>query len=192
MTTFDSRFPTLFHVTDCAALAGITQHGLISAERLCGLLGAHADLGENRRRWCMLDTPVGRATLRRQGMSDAALRSRLDPSITLDAWRRFINAQVFLFPTRKAALDLLRAEPARAQTIIAFTTSALRQAGCVLRFCRFNNGFIDRSPPDGRRLRHYEDYRLTDGWAPRTPIHEIVIEGGIPPTVRFDVTIPPE
>lgn len=192
MTTFATRFPTLFHVTDCAALPGIAQHGLLSAERLHAVLGARGDLGANRKDWCTLDTPSGRATLRRQGIPDVALRSRLDPDITLDAWRRFINAQVFLCPTRTEAMRLLRAEPSRAQTIIAFTRSSLLEAGCALRFCPFNNGYIDRSPIHRRRLRHFKDYRQINTWRPGTPIREIVTEGGIPKTVRFDVTILPD
>lgn len=189
MTAFHASFPTLFHVTDRAALPGIARHGLLSAERLCTIFGVNGDLGENRDAWRSLATQAGHAVLRRQGMRDAALRSRLDPSITLGEWRRFINAQVFLCPTRAAALALRRAEPGRDQVILACTTAALTEAGCVLRFCAFNNGYVDRSPAHRRRLRSHADYRPVSAWAPGTPIREVVIQEAIPVAVRFEPII---
>ncbi|RYJ01242.1 MAG: hypothetical protein EON47_11380 [Acetobacteraceae bacterium] len=144
---FAARFPLLFHVTERSALPSIARHGLLSAAGLARLLGATPDLGANRGGWTRLATPAGEALLRRQGMPDAALASRLDPAIALADWRRFINAQVFLFPAEAAAWRLLRAEPGRDQAVLAFPTAALLAAGCALCVCRFNNGFIDRSPP---------------------------------------------
>jgi len=185
-TPFVARFPLLFHVTDRAALPGIARHGLMSAERLCAWLGADGDLGANRAAWRSLETPAGRATLRRQGMPDAALRSRLDPAIGLAEWRGFINAHAFLCVRRTDAQHLLRAEPGRDQAIIAFATAALIAAECPLRFCAFNNGHIDRSPPDRRRLRGFGDYRPIEAWVAGAPIREVAIRGGIPPSVGFE------
>ncbi len=182
---FAARFPVLFHVTDRVALPGIARHGLMSAERLCAWLGADGDLGANRLAWRSLETPLGRAALRRQGMPDAALRSRLDPAIDVAEWRRFISAHAFLCVRRTDAQHLMRAEPGRDQAVIAFPTAALIAAGCALRFCAFNNGHIDRSAPDRRRLRSFGDYRPIAAWVPGTPIREISIHGGIPPSIAF-------
>ena len=189
MTAFHACFPTLFHVTDRAALPGIARHVLLSAERLCTVLGIDGDLGRNRGSWRSLATPAGCASLRRQGMRDGALRSRLDPSITLEEWRRFINAQVFLCPSRAAALVLRRAEPDRDQVLLACATAALMEAGCALRFCTFNNGYIDRSPAHRRRLRSHADYRPVSAWAPGTPVREVAIKGAIPLAVRFEAVV---
>ncbi|MFC7689686.1 DUF7002 family protein [Paeniroseomonas aquatica] len=180
----------MFHVTEASALPGIARHGLLSAEALARLLGAAVDLGANRRGWTPLVTFRGAALLRRQGMADAALASRLAPGIDTAAWRRFINAQVFLFPTEAAAWRLRAAEPGRDQAVLAAPTAALLEAGCDLRLCRFNNGYVDRSPPGRRRLRGFADYRPVADWragpapagaAPR----EVTVAGAIPPGIAW-------
>lgn len=190
MSGFASRYPWLFHVTETSALPAIARHGLLSAEALARLLGAGPDLGANRRAWTPLVTPRGTALLRRQGMADAALASRLAPGITTTAWRRFINAQVFLFPSEAAAWRLHDAEPGRDQAVLAAPTAALLEAGCELRFCRFNNGFIDRSPPDRRRLRAFTDFRPIAEWqagpaAGRAALREITVAGAVPPGIAW-------
>ena len=182
---FAARFPLLFHVTERSALPSIARHGLLSAAALARRLGAAPDLGANRGAWTRLATPVGEALLRRQGMPDAALASRLDPAIALGDWRRFINAQVFLFPAEAAAWRLLRAEPGRDQVVLAYPTAALLAAGCALAFCRFNNGFIDRSPPGRRRRRSFADYRPVAEWPGGPAPREVTVAGGIPAGVPF-------
>lgn len=188
---FAARFRLLFHVTERSALPSIARHGLLSAAGLARLLGATPDLGANRAAWTPLATPAGEALLRRQGMPDAALASRLDPAIALADWRRFINAQVFLFPAEAAAWRLLRAEPGRDQIVLAFPTAALLAAACALSFCRFNNGFIDRSPPGRRRLRAFADYRPVAEWQAGPAPREVTIEGGIPAGIPFTLRADP-
>ena len=188
---FATRFPLLFHVTERSALPAIARHGLLSAEGLARRLGATPDLGANRGAWTRLATPAGEALLRRQGMPDAALASRLDPAIAIADWRRFINAQVFLFAVEAAAWRLLRAEPGRDQVVLAYPTAALLAAGCALTFCRFNNGFIDRSPPGRRRRRSFADYRPIAEWQGGPAPREVTIAGGIPAGMPFTLRTDP-
>jgi hypothetical protein len=50
------------------------------------------------------------------------------------------------------------------------------EADLVLLTCRFNNGYLDRSPPDRRRLRAAGDYAPWDGG----PVREVAVAGPIP------------
>ena len=184
-TAFAARFPRLFHVTERNALASIKQLGLLSAAELVRRFGAGLGLAANRACWTPIATPQGQAVLRRQGMPDRALASRLDPAIGVAAWRRFINDQVFLFASEAEAWRLLRAEPGRDHVVLAVATADLAGAGIPLRFCRFNNGYIDRSPPDRRRLRGFGDYRPIADWRPGMPVREVTVVGSVPPSTPW-------
>ncbi len=185
--SFAARFPALFHVTDRAALPGIREHGLLSARQLCRRHGVDdpALLRHNRTAWAA----VGAAALRRQGMRDAVLRPRLDPAITCEAWRWFINGLVFLLPTETLARRFLRSEPTRDQVVLHFATQQLADA-VALRTCRFNNGYIDRAPPATARKRRFDDYRPVADWA-GSPVSEVVASDLIPPAVGFALLSPP-
>ena len=182
MTAFAARHPALFHVTWSGAVESIRQNGVLSATRLCARHN-HDDpttLTANRRH----PVAIGPHLLRRQGMSDNALRPRLDPAIPVEAWRAFINRLVFLFPTEAAARRLAASEAAE-QSILRFHTHDLLQA-CTLRVCRFNNGYIDRRKRTDPRLRHFSNYVPSTDWT-GTPIAEIVVQDSIPPGIPFTV-----
>lgn len=177
------RFPLLFHVTDRAALPGIARLGLLPAAALARLAGR--DVSANRDGWVDLAVEGQKlASLRRQGMGDGALASRLAPGLTPATWRAFINGMVFLFVTETAARGFRGAEPGRDQVVIAWERAALEAAGCDLRGCRFNNGYIDRSPAAKRRLRGPADYLPLAGWTGAAP-REVAVMGGIPPGLPF-------
>ncbi len=185
--SFAARFPALFHVTDRAAVPGIREHGLLSARQLCRRHGIDdpALLRQNRTAWA----EVGPAALRRQGMRDAVLRPRLDPAISCEAWRWFINGLVFLLPTEHLARRFRRSEPGRDQVVLRFATQDLA-AAVELCACRFNNGYVDRAPPATARRRRFDDYRPIADWA-GSPVSEVVAATLIPPVVPFTLLSPP-
>ena len=181
---FEARFPTLFHVADRAAVESIGREGLLTARALVARYGGDAGwLRGNREGYCELAPGVA---LRRQGMRDGALRPRLDPAIPTEAWRWFINGMAFLFGREAEARRFMGAEPGRAQVILRYETAAVLAAGVALRVCRFNNGYIDRSPVATARRRRFDDYRAVAEWA-GTPVREVAAPGGIPAGVGFAV-----
>ena len=182
--TFAQRYPALFHVADRAALDGIRRHGLLSARRLVAMHGGDdAWLRNNREGYRDLAPGV---SLRRQGMRDGPLRPRLDPSIGLEEWRWFINGLVFLFPGEALAKRFLPTEPERDQVVLRYATLDLLAAGVALRTCRFNNGYIDRSPVATARWRHYDDYQDAAAWT-GVPVKEVAAADAIPPVIGFEV-----
>ena len=180
MTRFADRYPTLFHVTWKDAVESIRSDGVLSAKRLCERHDHTADLTANRQR----PVTVGPHLLRRQGMSNEALKPRLDPSITVEAWRSYINGLVFLFPTQAAAQRLAASEAVE-QAILCFRTEHLLSLA-ELRVCRYNNGYTDRRPLTGARRRSFGDYVPIAAWE-GTPVAEVVVQGCIPPGVTFTV-----
>lgn len=180
---FADRHPALFHVADRAAIEGIARHGLLSARRLSALYDGPNCLEENRAAYVEL---APEAALRRQGLRDGSLRPRLDPAISLGEWRQFINGFVFLFAARPLAQRFVATEPTRDQVVLAWATAPLVDACLDIRVCRYNNGYIDRSPRATARKRTYSDYESAARWS-GTPVKEVVVMGGIPPTVRFEV-----
>jgi hypothetical protein len=190
-SAFARRFPVLFHVTSAEALPLIRAHGLLSAERLCALVGepdAERLLAQNRRGWVTIAGPGGTAALRLQGMADAPLASRLRPGLTPEAFRRHVNGQVHLWAAARDAARLRAFHPERPQAVLRFATEALLAAGCALAFCAFNNGYVDRAPAGRRRLRGPEDYRPVGQWRQGEKVREVVIRGGVPAGVAFVVT----
>jgi hypothetical protein len=179
---FARRYPALFHVTWREAVDAIRAQGLLSARRLCERHGHDGPdtLTANR----TLRVAVGPHVLRRQGMSDTALRPRLDPSITVEAWRSHINGLVFLFAEEAVARRLMASESPE-QAILGFRTEHLLDIADV-RVCRFNNGYIDRRPLSDPRLRTFNDYQPAAEWK-GTPVAEVVVAGAIPPEVAFSV-----
>jgi len=189
-TAFAARVPLLFHVTSEEALPLIRAHGLLSAERLCALVGlpeAAALLGANRRGWVTIAGPGGEARLRLQGMADGPLASRLRAGLTPEAFRRHVNGQVHLWASARDAARLRAFHAERPQVVLRFATQALLAAGCALAFCAFNNGYVDRAPEGKRRLRGPEDYRPISQWRAGEKLREIVIRGGVPAGVAFEV-----
>jgi hypothetical protein len=199
---FARAFPRLFHVAAASQVERIRRDGLRSAAALCEASGMpeperDALLRRNRPTW----TPIAPgppdagppAWLRWQGMNDAPLRARLDPAIAVEEWRAFINGLVFLFPTEAAARRLRdssdRGKGAKPpQAVLAFDTGAILAAGCGLRLCAYNNGFLDRSAAGpGRRLRHRADYCVLDQWPDGRLPAEIAIERGLPTGNAFGV-----
>jgi hypothetical protein len=184
---FAARYPVLFHVTERSALPGIRQHGLRSAAWLVSHHGAPLSLiDENRSAWVNLGAgQPPPAALRRQGMRDLPLQSRLRPGITPAAWRRFINDRVFFFVAEKQALRLRDAERTRCQVLLRFRTTHILGAAEGMTTCPFNNGYIDRSPAHRRRLRDFDDYRPVAAWTSKDPVQEVAIPTGLPPDVAF-------
>lgn len=190
---FVRRVPALFHVADRAAVPSIQRHGLLSAERLAQLFAVAPHrrmslLTENRDNYEAFDHPVhGVAWLRRQQMRDGPLRSRLHPGIELREWRRFINGLVFLSPTLAVAERLRAAEPGRDQVVLSWRTADVFGAGLPVLWCRYNNGYIDRSGPAKRRLRAREDYQEAELFAPGDLVVEVVVPSGLPAALPFSV-----
>ncbi|TCH99900.1 hypothetical protein EJV46_04340 [Roseococcus sp. SYP-B2431] len=177
MNGFAARVPLLYHATPVAAVKPILDEGLLPAAALAERHGQA--ITDNRDRW--LCVPGGEM-LRRQGMPDKSLASRLGPGLSPEDWRVFINGHVFLFPDRTAAAGLAasKRDADVPQAVLEFETAALLAAGLRLVFCRFNNGFLDRSPPDKRRLRGFQDYRPIEEWRSGAGLKEIAILGGVP------------
>ena len=200
---FQRAFPRLFHVTAASQIGRIRRLGLRSAASLCEVLGMpdgqrEALLRANRPKWTPVvpAPPDGEppAWLRWQGMNDAPLRSRLDPSIAVEEWRAFINGLVFFFATEAAARRLRdaadRGKGAKPpQAILAFDTGAvLAAAGGGVLLCAFNNGFLDRSAPGaGRRLRHRGDHLPLERWREGDRPAEIAIARGLPAHINFQL-----
>ncbi len=182
MTTgFLARHPWLHHATRAAAWPGIARDGLWPAADLLRRAGAEAALALNRTAW--LDLGQGVA-LRRQGMPDGPLRARLAPGIDAAAWRRFINEHVFLAPDVRR---YLAADPGIPMLRLSVRTEALLAAGLQPLWCRFNNGFLDRSPPVRRRRREFADWRPLADWAGE-PVAEVILRGRIPPALLHPPT----
>jgi len=184
---FAQRFPRLFHVADAAVEPLIRRHGLLSAEALCALFEVPEPrrsrlLGENRSRYETLEHPAhGRAVLRRQLMTDAALAPRLGPGLTCACWRRFINARVFFWVSRASATRLLAAEPDRSQIVLAVRTEALIETGLQVFASPVNGGAIDRARPERRRWREPALYRPIAEVAPAERVLEVAVPGPVPP-----------
>ncbi len=174
-------------MTDEAALALIARHGLLSAEALCRLFavpGAEALLATNRNAYVTLRHPVhGEAALRRQKMHDAGLAPRLGPGLTPACWRRFINAHVFFWVTRGMAERLVAAEPARRQVMLEFRTAVMLEAGARLVASPVNGGAIPRTPAAHGPRREPALYRDVASLAPREPVKEVALAGGLAPAV---------
>lgn len=200
---FLRAFPRLFHVTAASQVGRIRRLGLRSAASLCEALGVpdaerEALLRRNRPGWTPIvpARPDGEppAWLRWQGMNDAPLRSRLDPGIAVEEWRGLINGLVFFFGAEAAARRLRdaadRGKGAKPpQAILAFDTrTVLAAAGRDLKLCAFNNGFLDRSAVgQGRRLRHWDDYRPLGAWPDGGRPSEIAVVRGLPAGLGFEV-----
>ena len=184
---FVSKFPSLFHVTRRSALTGIRKNGLQPPSGLASSVG-DTTMNGNRDRWTSLSDLDGSSVwLRWQRLGDHVLRTRLAPAIEPGEWRRFINGMVFLFPFLEKA-ERLRGSPADAaidQVILRFRTASLIEAGCLLRICRWNNGYPDRSRPP--RLRTFSDYRPIEDWRPGDAVQEATVAGPVPASVPFEV-----
>ncbi|MBP0446380.1 hypothetical protein J8J14_16520 [Roseomonas sp. SSH11] len=188
MTEFAHRIPQLFHVTQRSALESIRAQGLRPAAELAA---HHPEaITENRRAWTPIPRPgAPTAWLRWQNMPDGPIATRLAPGITPAQWRRFINSFVFFFPT-EADARRLQASPkdkGQNQAILRFETAALLQAGVTLLTCRWNNGYLDRDPPERRRLRGFADYRPAHLWRRGENLGEITAQGGTPPGLPFAI-----
>ena len=189
MTAFPEAHPHLFHVTHRSAVPAIRQHGLLPAATLAAHPAAGTASTANRTAWTPIPGPSGEtAWLRWQNMPDAPIAARLRPGITPAAWRLFINSMAFLFPREEDARRLLASprDAGRDQTILRFQTTQLLAAGCALLTCRWNNGYLDRSPPSRRRLRSFDDYRPLPLWRRGEPVGEVTAWGGIPPATPFE------
>jgi hypothetical protein len=175
----------IWHVTDAASLPLILRHGLLSAERLVALFGADpALLGRNRDRYVTLSHPMhGTATLRRQWLRDAVLAPRLAPGVTPEAYRRFINSQVYFWPERARAEALDRFEPSRSQVVLSLPVAAL---GVPLLASPINaGGVFDRQPPATARRRHPGLYQTLESMT--EPVAELAIPGGLPPGLPWAI-----
>lgn len=174
---FLARHPELHHATRATAWPGIAAQGLLPAATLARRHdpgGADLILSGNRGAWLDLGDDVA---LRRQGMPDGPLRARLAPGVEAGAWRRFINEHVFLAPD---VGRYLRADPGQPMIRLSVATEALLSAGCRPLWCRFNNGFLDRSPAQARRLRGFDDWQALDAWAGER-VAEVIVRGALPP-----------
>jgi hypothetical protein len=184
---FVNRFPSLFHVTRRSALVGIRRNGLQPPSML---VTAQSDIAmcRNRDSWTeILNVDGPPVWLRWQRLKDHVLRTRLPQTIEPMAWRRFINGMVFLFPSLEKAQNLKHspADAAVDQVILRFRSASLIEAGCDVRFCRWNNGYPDRSRPP--RLRTVSDYRPVTDWSLGDKVQEVTVAGPIPTSVPCDV-----
>ena len=187
MIPFAVARPWLFHVTRRSALPGIRRLGLRPA---AAFLPPSADIA-NRGAWTQVGQGEGAtAWLRWQRLPDVPLTRRLPPTITPSQWRGFINGMVFVFETLSDAHGLIAArdDVGVDQVVIQFSTEHILAAGCDLRLCRWNNGFLDRSKPP--RLRSFDDYTPAAAWRKGHRAREVTVAGGIPASVPFAV-VPP-
>jgi hypothetical protein len=187
LSHFAALFPTLFHVTDEAALPLIARHGLLSAEALCALF-AHAEadmlLARNRERYVTLTHPIhGTAALRRQKMPERGLAARLGQGLTPACWRRFINAHVFFWVRQADATRLGAAEPGRMQVTLRLSTAVLVEAGLPLLASPVNGGSLDRAKAGSGRLREPGLYRPAAEVMARAGVREVALRGAVPPEV---------
>lgn len=185
---FARHNPHLFHVTHRTALPSIRAHGLLPTATLAN----GPSTTENRETWTPAPAPDGStAWLRWQNMPETPIAARLDPAIPPAAWRLFINSMVFLFASEADARRLAASprDADRDQITLRFETAALLEAGCALLTCRWNNGYLDRSPATARRLRRYDDYRPAALWHRGENLGEITAFGGIPAGIPFE-TLP--
>lgn len=189
---FVERWPVLFHVTERSAVPSIRRHGLLSAASVCDLFEAaevrRAMLLEaNRDRYERLEHPEhGTAVLRRQLMRDHVMATRLIAGLTPAAWRSFINRLVFFAADASRAIRLRDYDAERDQLVLQWQTAALLDAGIELRFCRYNNGMVDRASPQRRRLRGPQDYVPIPLYV-GGQIAEVAATSAIPPEVPFVV-----
>jgi hypothetical protein len=190
MNRFVERFPVLFHVTERSAVASIRRHGLLSAAAVCDLFEASPDrrpllLEANRDRYEQIEHPGhGIAVLRRQLMRDHVIATRLADGLSPPAWRSFINGLVFFAAEASRAIRLRGYDFRRDQVILRWHTAALLDAGIELRFCRYNNGMVDRTPLPRRRLRSPQDYLPISQFA-GGQIAEVAAASAIPPGIPF-------
>jgi hypothetical protein len=187
---FNRLNPALYHVTHRSAVESIRSHGVLPASALADGSGNDALVLDNRARWTSIPGPLGSpAWLRWQNMPDGPIATRLRPEISPVAWRLFINNMVFLFATEAQAESLRTSsrDADRDQVILRFSTDELLVAGCALLTCRWNNGYLDRTPPNRRRLRSYDDYLPISLWRKGEPLGEITAWGGIPAGTGFKV-----
>ncbi len=194
MSDFLRRNPALFHVTHRTAIEGIRRHGLLTAAELAASPEHDAAVTGNRARWTPVPDPSGDAAwLRWQNMPDGPIGTRLHRDVPPSAWRLFINNMVFFFPTAEQAEGLRAAsrDRDREQVVLRFGTASLAEAGCALLVCRWNNGYLDRAPPERRRLRAFGDYRPVAAWKRGDPIGEIAAWGGVPSGIPFEVLTEP-
>ena len=190
MSAFLRHNPSLFHVTHRTAVEGIRRHGLLTAARLAASPEHDAAVTGNRATWTLVPDPSGdTAWLRWQNMPERPIGTRLHRDVPPSAWRLFINSMVFFFPTAEQAEGLRGShrDSDREQVVLRFGTAALAEAGCALLVCRWNNGYLDRAPPERRRLRAFGDYRSVAAWRHPEPMGEITAWGGVPPGIPFEV-----
>ena len=173
-------------------MAGIRRRGLLPAAKLLAGAGNPATAHANRTAWTPAITADGAtAWLRWQRLPDGGLLKRLPQTITPQQWRAFINGMAFLSASLREAERLMRA-PADAgidQVILRYGSEQLMEAGCDLRLCRWNNGFLDRSKPP--RQRGIADYTPAADWRKGDTVREVTVAGGIPVCVPFEVVEPP-
>ena len=192
LISFANRHPLLFYVTERSSVPSIRRHGLRSAAALCNLFQAPAArysalLDANREQYELIEHPQhGSAVLRRQLMRDHVMITRLAKGFSPPAWRRFINGMVFFFVDEGRAARLRDYDREREQTILAWSTRAIMDAGVELLACRYNNGMVDRTPSHRRRLRGPADYIPVSQYASGF-IAEVAAATTIPASVPFIV-----
>ena len=147
-------------------------------------------LSRNRDRYVTLQHPEnGQATLRRQWLRDATLGPRLAEDVDCEAYRRFINAHVYFWPTAGRAAALDRFEAGRKQVVLSLPVAEVLLLGVTLLGSPINaGGVFDRQPPALARRRHPGLYQPLVGM--REPVAEIAIPGGLPPGLPWQITPP--
>src|SRR5438552_4265475 len=142
-------YPRLFHVAHADAWPSIERNGLLSTSALMDLFevqpAARRDIERRRRPGSVtISHPVhGTANIRDQ---KPLVEKRLVESLvgmTAEEWYEFLNHHVFLWPTEKRVMTMLRARAYREQSQLVLTidTKALldRSASDVL-LSRINSG----------------------------------------------------
>lgn len=170
------KLDRLYHLADADNVPSILKHGLLSTERLLGLIGmaeTERAMVLRRQRQDSLRLADG-ATIRDQRpMPPSALSQALDGGLEPGDWYALLNSYVFLWPDWERMVRRRRACCDRAQRVLTFDAPTLfDQFGTHAFLSPIDSGNAQRKPArrDRDTLVPYAAW-LHEGWPTRQRSH---------------------
>jgi hypothetical protein len=192
---FAKKHPTLYHLTNPAAVDGIMKQGLLPTTALLSLYKVSkkeraAIQGKIRPASVTISHPeLGSAQITDNiPMSEKALMGCLDDGLTTSDWMDLLNSRVFFWPNEASALTHLAASTRRGneRSVMILDTLSLAQAlHNKIEITAINSGSTIRKP--ARRgnstfspIDQYEYKKWQALRGGRDTVKEVTVVGGVP------------
>jgi hypothetical protein len=191
------RLERLYHLAEAENLASILEHGLMSTERLLGVLGISAPKRAALLRSYRPDgvrLSEGILIRDQRPMPPAALAVALEDGLEPADWYALLNGHVFFWPNRERMDRQRQACGDRPQVVLTFDGAALLDRfGSEAFLSPINSGNARRKPaPRGRATLVPYGIWLRDGWPtgqPARPPAEVLFRCPIPVQAPYLIDI---